>query len=105
MRPSVRSMRAGALPSRKFAATSTRKSAARPIAEYRRCSYFFIASTSPVRPQDDAGREQGEADHRGEVEEVARVDHAALEAVEVRDDGEGGHGVDQRGARPARHEV
>src|SRR5437762_12354811 len=62
-------------------------------------------SSGAMSADDDAGREQGEADHRKKEKQIARVDHAALEAVVMRDHREGGDRIDQSRARPARHEI
>src|SRR3979490_2573156 len=43
-----------------------------------------ISSSGAMSSNDDAGRKQRKADHRQEENQVAQVDHAALEAVEMR---------------------
>src|SRR5688572_825448 len=70
---------------RKFAAMITTNSATMPPAEYQRTSLLlFMRLSCPLVADDYAGREEREADHGGEVNDVAEVDHAALEAFEVR---------------------
>src|SRR5256885_4584320 len=62
-------------------------------------------SARSVPADDHAGREQRIADQREKEGEVADVDHAALEAVEMRDDGKPRNGVYHRWIRPAREEI
>src|SRR5512136_2701197 len=61
--------------------------------------FFFIAksfrSAGAVAAQDDAGGEEGEPDHGQEENDVARVEHALLEAVEMGDDAERGDEVSE----------
>src|ERR1700694_2812888 len=64
-----------------------------------------ISSSGAVSSNDDAGGKQGKSDDRQEENQVAQVDHAALEAVEMRHHRERGYGVDQRRARPAREQI
>src|SRR6267378_7839628 len=64
-----------------------------------------ISSSGAMPSNDDAGRKQRKADHRQEKNQVAQVDHAALEAVEMRYHRERSDRVDQRRARPAREQV
>src|SRR5713226_6765477 len=64
-----------------------------------------ISSSGAMSSTDDAGRKQRKADDREEENQVAQVDHAALEAVEMRHHRERRDRVDQRRARPARKQV
>src|SRR3989442_1942800 len=64
-----------------------------------------ISSSGAMSSNDDAGRKQRKADHRQEENQVAQVDHAALEAVEMRHYRERRDRVDQRRARPASEQV
>src|SRR5690606_20967836 len=75
----------------KLAATSIRNSATMPPAEYHKTSLLrFMSLPCPLVADDHPGGEKGEAHHRDEENQVAGVQHAALETVERRHDRERG---------------
>src|SRR5207253_10591400 len=69
----------------KFAATRIAKSAITPPAEYQSVSLLaFIFLSCALVADDDPGGEKREADERCKENDVAKIEHAALEAFEVR---------------------
>src|SRR4051812_2387208 len=90
----------------KFTATRIAKSATMPPAEYHSVSLVrFIFLSCTLVADDDPGREEREADHRDEKQDVARVEHAALESFEVRHDGERRDGLNEDRVRPSREQI
>src|SRR4051794_13157824 len=91
---------------RKLAAMSTAKSAMMPPAEYQKTSLLrFILLPGPLIADDHARREEREADHGGEIDDVARVEHAALEAFEMGHHRERGDDLHDHRARDPRQEI
>src|SRR3989304_1205080 len=99
-------MRCLKAPSTKLASTRITSTTTTPPAEYNCVRYLFsmvhssteraASSSGPMAADDHVGGEQRECDHRQEIQHVARIDDAFLQAIEVRENGKSRNRFDDR---------
>src|SRR2546423_1113271 len=90
----------------KLAAIRSTTSAITPPAEYHSVSLLrFMFSPCALVANDHAGGEQRKTDHGHEKDDIARIEHTALESFEMRHDRERGDHLDHERIRKAREQV